>query len=162
MQLNYCIREREISLAEAFFVYNPLSLRSNTEGRDSDLELHHQLGPPQHWQCHSGLQLAFLTLPGDLKWYFNIIIKLVPVKSFARSGWFIRQWLANLTHSRRMGTWISLNLVRNRTIHYNNKNSTSTKAICSFLHSIKDFWKCFLCFPCMVTCLQHPWFHSCL
>lgn len=33
-----------------------------------------------------------------------------PVRSLAKSGWFIRQWLANFTHSRRMGTWMSLNL----------------------------------------------------
>lgn len=38
----------------------------------------------------------------------------VPVKSFAKSGWFMRQWLANFTHSRRIGTWISLNLIRQK------------------------------------------------
>lgn len=38
----------------------------------------------------------------------------VPVRSFAKSGWFIKQWLANFTHSNRTGTWMSLNL-RNHT-----------------------------------------------
>lgn len=34
----------------------------------------------------------------------------LPVRSLARSGWFMRQWLANLTHSNLIGTWMSLNL----------------------------------------------------
>lgn len=33
-----------------------------------------------------------------------------PVRSLARSGWFMRQWLANFTHSSLTGTWMSLNL----------------------------------------------------
>lgn len=161
-ECNYCMRRRAMSPAEAFFMHNPLSLRRNTESRDFDLELHHQLFPPHLTallRVTTSL-LAFLTLPEDLKWYFNVVKKLIPVKSFARSGWFIRQWLANLTHSRRIGTWISLNLVRNKTLHYSNKNSTFTKAICSFLHNIKYFWKFFLCFQCIVTHIQHLQFHS--
>lgn len=35
----------------------------------------------------------------------------LPVRSLAKSGWFIRQWLANFTHSSLMGTWMSLNLL---------------------------------------------------
>lgn len=76
------------------------------------------------------LQLAFQTSPQDLQWYFHVIISLVPVKSFARSGWFIRQWLANFTHSRRIGTWISLNLFWNKTEHYNkNSDNNNNKTI---------------------------------
>lgn len=33
-----------------------------------------------------------------------------PVRSRARSGWFMRQWLANFTHSSLTGTWMSLKL----------------------------------------------------
>lgn len=36
--------------------------------------------------------------------------KSSPVRSRARSGWFMRQWLANFTHSSLTGTWMSLNL----------------------------------------------------
>lgn len=54
--------------------------------------------------------------PKYLKWIFfhqrapeifvimDIYGYTVPVKSFAKSGWFMRQWLANFTHSRRIGT----------------------------------------------------------
>lgn len=38
---------------------------------------------------------------------------LSPVRSLARSGWFMRQWLANFTHSSLTGTWMSLNLGEN-------------------------------------------------
>lgn len=45
-----------------------------------------------------------------LRW--KSILANSPVRSLAKSGWFMRQWLANLTHSSLMGTWMSLNLWR--------------------------------------------------
>lgn len=65
---------------------------------------------------------------------FNMLHADVPVRSFARSGWFIRQWLANLTHSSRIGTWMSLNLCRKREIIIHQK-----------LYRIHAKWdKCFI------------------
>lgn len=40
-----------------------------------------------------------------------------PVRSFAKSGWFMRQWLANFTHSSLTGTWMSLNLETKIKLH---------------------------------------------
>lgn len=45
--------------------------------------------------------------------------KSTPVRSLARSGWFMRQWLANFTHSSLTGTWMSLNLEKNTSYTYN-------------------------------------------
>lgn len=43
--------------------------------------------------------------------------KGAPVRSLARSGWFMRQWLANFTHSSLTGTWMSLNLGKKHQIY---------------------------------------------
>lgn len=122
-----------LSLVKIFFMPKPLSLRAALKAQDSAI-LKSNLNCPLHnvTECYKGWQLTFLTSPGDIELNFNVIVNLVPVKSFARSGWFIRQWLANFTHSRRMGTWISLNLFRNKTMCYNKKKYHSPEQLDHF------------------------------
>lgn len=49
---------------------SPLSLRSNTEGRDLDLELHNQLGSAQNLTALLGITAGLLTFPVVLKMVF--------------------------------------------------------------------------------------------
>lgn len=59
---------------------------------------------------NSGLRLKVEKLPNTKK-------QSKPVRSFAKSGWFMRQWLANFTHSSLTGTWMSLNLETKIQLH---------------------------------------------
>lgn len=49
---------------------SPLSLRSNTEGRDLDLDLHNQLGSAQNLTALLGITAGLLTFPVVLKMVF--------------------------------------------------------------------------------------------
>lgn len=62
--------------------------------------------------------------------------KYIPVRSLAKSGWFMRQWLANLTHSSLTGTWISLNLKRETEQSMNEKLTNKSKIKSKYVWSL--------------------------